>query len=105
MLEQKILEKFFPTLVTDCVKFHVAAKRYLCATDASYYNKLSNASIHSLKLQGGLMSDEEVSKFQKNKNLNDIIKVRYLDDEGKIQNMETPDFDYFIPIIKKVLKA
>ncbi|MFL2815305.1 MAG: HD domain-containing protein [Candidatus Puniceispirillales bacterium] len=101
----KILEKFFPTLVTDCVKFHVAAKRYLCATDASYYNKLSNASIHSLKLQGGLMSDEEVSKFQKNKNLNDIIKVRYLDDEGKIQNMETPDFDYFIPIIKKVLKA
>ena len=51
------------------------------------------------------MSDEEVSKFQKNKNLNDIIKVRYLDDEGKIQNMETPDFDYFIPIIKKVLKA
>ena len=98
----KILEKFFPTLVTDCVKFHVAAKRYLCATDASYYNKLSNASIHSLKLQGGLMSDEEVSKFQKNKNLNDIIKVRYLDDEGKIQNMETPDFDYFIPIIKKV---
>ena len=101
----KILEKFFPTLVTDCVKFHVAAKRYLCATDPSYYNKLSNASIHSLKLQGGLMSDEEVSKFQKNKNLNDIIKVRYLDDEGKIQNMETPDFDYFIPIIKKVLNA
>ena len=100
----KILEKFFPFLVTDCVKFHVAAKRNLCATDASYYNKLSNASIHSLKLQGGLMSNEEVSKFQKNKNLNDIIKVRYLDDEGKIQNVETPDFDYFIPMIKNVLK-
>ena len=28
----EILQDFFPTLVTDCVRHHVAAKRYLCAT-------------------------------------------------------------------------
>ena len=28
----RVLERFFPDIVTDCVRHHVAAKRYLCAT-------------------------------------------------------------------------
>ncbi len=100
----KILENFFPSIVTDCVKYHVAAKRYLCATSPDYLNKLSKASIHSLKLQGGPMSQEEIQEFQKNPNLDQIIKVRYLDDAGKNPSMKTPDFEYFAPMIKRLIE-
>ena len=44
-------------VVTECVRLHVAAKRYLCATDPTYFGKLSPASVHTLSLQGGPMSD------------------------------------------------
>ncbi len=51
-----MLEPFFPPIVIACVRLHVAAKRYLCATDASYFSQLSPASVHTLSLQGGPMS-------------------------------------------------
>ena len=100
----RILERFFPKLVVDCVKYHVSAKRYLCAKDPDYFSKLSDASIHSLKLQGGSMSKEEATQFEKNPNLGQIIKVRYFDDAGKEEGMKTPDFDYFIPMIERVVE-
>ena len=52
----QVLERFFPSLVIDCVRQHVAAKRYICATRPDYFERLSAASVHSLKLQGGPMS-------------------------------------------------
>ena len=100
----RILERFFPKLVVDCVKYHVSAKRYLCAKDPDYFSKLSDASIHSLKLQGGSMSKEETTQFEKNPNLDPIIKVRYFDDAGKEEGMKTLGFDYFIPMIERVVE-
>ena len=61
----EVLEAFFPTLITDCVRYHVAAKRYLCATRPEYFARLSEASVHSLNLQGGPMSDAEVAEFER----------------------------------------
>jgi predicted HD phosphohydrolase len=52
---------------------------------------LSEASIHSLNLQGGAMSPDEVAAFEENPNLETIIAVRYLDEAGKRPDMETPD--------------
>lgn len=101
----KVLEAFFPTLVTDCVRHHVAAKRYLCATKPEYYNRLSDASIHSLNLQGGPMSAEEVSALEKNPNLKEIIQVRYLDEAGKHADMETPPFAHFAPMVQRIVDA
>lgn len=99
----EILERFFPKLVVDCVRHHVAAKRYLCAVDASYHDALSVASQHSLKLQGGAMSRQEIEEFEKLEHLDDIVKVRLFDDAGKDPEMETPNFAYFAPMIKRVL--
>ena len=59
-----LLEGVFPQIVIDCVQHHVAAKRYLCAVDAAYHNGLSDASKHSLKLQGGPMDDAECKAFE-----------------------------------------
>ena len=100
----EVLAGFFPTIVTDCVRYHVAAKRYLCATKPEYFNRLSVASIHSLNLQGGPMSSDEVAEFEQNPNLSDIIKVRYLDEAGKDPDMETPDYWHFAPMVKRVVE-
>jgi len=99
----EVLERFFPSVITDCVRFHVAAKRYLCATQPSYFAKLSAASVHSLHLQGGPMNASEVSEFEKNPNLDKIVAVRYLDDAGKCPEMSTPDFWYFAPMVQNMV--
>jgi phosphonate degradation associated HDIG domain protein len=99
----EILEQFFPSIVTDCVRHHVAAKRYICATDPRYFDQLSIASIHSLKLQGGPMNAEEVAAFERHPNVRQIVKVRYLDDAGKVAGMATPGFSYYAPMVQRVV--
>ena len=101
----KVLEAFFPTVVTDCVRYHVAAKRYLCATRPEYFKRLSVASVHSLNLQGGPMSPDEVAEFEKNPNLAKIVQVRYLDEAGKSPDMVTPDYWHFAPMVQRVVDA
>ena len=101
----EVLEPYFPTLVTDCVRYHVAAKRYLCATKPEYFKRLSTASVHTLGLQGGPMNAEEVAEFQKNPNLDQIIQVRYLDEAGKHADMQTPPFAHFAPMVQRVVDA
>ena len=101
----KVLERFFPKVITDCVRYHVAAKRYLCATKPEYFERLSEASIHSLHLQGGPLNHMEVVEFEKNPNLDQIITVRYLDDAGKHAGMETPDYWYFAPMVQRMVNC
>lgn len=99
----KVLEPFFPPAVTECVRLHVAAKRYLCATKPEYFKRLSEASVHSLKLQGGPMSGDEAEAFEQNPCLKEIIQVRYLDDAGKRTDMVTPPFSHFAPRVQRVV--
>lgn len=99
----KVLAAFFPSIVTDCVRHHVAAKRYLCATDPAYFDRLSDASVHSLNLQGGPMGEDEVAAFAQNPNLADILQVRFLDEAGKEPDMNTPDFAHFAPMVQRVV--
>ncbi len=101
----KVLEPFFPRLVVDCVRHHVAAKRYLCATRPEYFNRLSKASVHSLNLQGGPMSADEVDEFEKYANLADLIKVRHYDDAGKRADLTTKPFSYYAPMVQNVVDA
>lgn len=99
----EVLGRFFPSVITDCVKYHVAAKRYLCATRPDYFKRLSPASVHTLELQGGPMSAAEVADFEANPNLKEIIQVRYLDEAGKRADMETPDYWHFAPMVQRMV--
>ncbi len=101
----RVMDGFFPTIVTDCIRWHVAAKRYLCATDPAYFGQLSEASVQSLNLQGGPMSDAEVTEFAKQPNLRDILQVRIWDDRGKVPGIETPSFDDYAPMLQRVVDA
>ena len=99
----KVLGDFFPSIVIDCVRHHVAAKRYLCATDPSYFDALSKASVHSLNLQGGPMSPDEVAGFESNPNVKDIVLVRRYDDRGKVAGLDVPDFSHYRDIVQSVV--
>lgn len=98
-----ILSAYFPPVVTQCVRCHVDAKRYLCATDETYFAKLSEASVHTLGLQGGPMNEREVKEFEKNPHLEAIVQVRYWDDQAKVPNHKTPDFEYYAPLLQRVV--
>lgn len=101
----KMLAPFFPTAVTDCIRYHVAAKRYLCATDAEYFAKLSDASVKTLELQGGPMSADEIAAFAQNPNLAAILQVRIWDDQGKVPGLRTPAFDHYAPLLQRVVNS
>ncbi|WP_417428666.1 HD domain-containing protein [Kiloniella sp.] len=100
-----VLEKFFPAVITECVRQHVAAKRYLCAKDEAYFSRLSDASIHTLNLQGGPMSEAEMQELEKNPHLKEIIQVRYWDDEGKNPAVTTPPYEHYAPILQRVVDS
>ena len=76
------LEKYFIEDILGPIKFHVKAKKYL-ARDKKYYELLSEASKISLKLQGGVMNNEEAKKFESNKFFENSIKLRKFDEIAK----------------------
>ena len=101
----RILEGAFPPLVVEAVKNHVDAKRYLCAVDSAYHDGLSDASVHSLKLQGGPMNADERAAFEENLYLDQILLVRRCDDKGKVAGLEVPPLDHYLPMMRRVLQG
>ena len=98
-----MLEPFFPPLVVACVRLHVAAKRYLCATDASYVGKLSPASVATLALQGGPLEADAVAEFERHPFYREAIRVRIWDESAKDPRAPTPTFSHFVPLLRRVL--
>ena len=99
-----VLAPFFPSVITECVRLHVPAKRYLCATDKGYHDRLSEASKHTLMLQGGPMSVEEVKDFESNPYHREAVRVRIWDDEGKKPGVVTPEFRHYVPLLQRVVE-
>jgi len=98
-----VLAPFFPPVIAECVRLHVPAKRYLCATDASYSDRLSDASRHTLSLQGGPMSAAEIAAFEANPYHREAVRVRIWDDKGKQPGMATPHFRHYVPLLQRVV--
>jgi [1-hydroxy-2-(trimethylamino)ethyl]phosphonate dioxygenase len=99
----QVLQRFFPPLVTDCVRLHVAAKRFLCAADANYFGKLSDASVKTLALQGGPMSAEEAAEFRNCPHFEDVVRVRLWDDAAKEPNRRVPAFEHYAALLQRVV--
>jgi predicted HD phosphohydrolase len=49
------------------------------------------------------MSQQECDAFKENPYLREIIMVRYWDDEGKDPNMITASFEYYAPLLQRVV--
>jgi predicted HD phosphohydrolase len=82
---------------------HAAAKRYLCTTDPSYYERLSPVSKRTMADQGGLMTPEEVAAFAANPWAEDLVALRRFDDEAKEPGMATSPLEAFRPMLERQL--
>lgn len=79
----RFLARWFGADVTEPIRLHVAAKRYLCAVESGYSAGLSPASIRSLELQGGPMTPDESVEFAKFGGAAAATSLRRWDDLAK----------------------
>ena len=86
----------FGLVVSEPVRMHVEAKRYLCAIEPDYYGGLSAASQYTLTKQGGPMTDDESSQFAKRPYADDAVLLRRYDDgAGKRSGADVADLSHF----------
>ena len=98
------LERHFIPAVTQPVRLHVMAKRYLCSTDPGYLSLLSAPSVLSLGLQGGLLSSEEIAAFEKNEFAAAAVQLRKWDDVAKDAEAVSASLESFVPYLVVSLK-
>ncbi len=90
-----VLQMGFSNRIAKLVQSHVAAKRYLTATDAAYYKKLSEASRETLRLQGGPMNPDEIAALEADPLYLQYIQLRLWDEQAKNTNTPLPDLELY----------
>ena len=99
------LAKRFPPGVSEPVRLHVTAKRYLCAVEKDYFDKLSAASVYTLSQQGGPMSDAEVRAFAATPHLESAVRLRRWDDSGKVTGITVHDLSYYRAMLGRIARV
>ncbi|MEL6261403.1 MAG: phosphonate degradation HD-domain oxygenase [Cyanobacteria bacterium J06626_6] len=94
------LKHLFPKSVTEPIRLHVNAKRYLCAVDEEYWDSLSPASKLSLELQGGIFSEDEARVFIEQPYAKDAVQLRIWDDLSKDPAIQTADLYSFFAVLE-----
>ena len=100
----RLLSRWFPPAVTEPVRLHVAAKRYLCATEPGYFESLSPASVRTLGFQGGPMSAVEAAEFAAGPYAADAVTVRRWDEAAKDPDAAVPSFEHFAPLLTRLVR-
>ena len=95
LLGARWLASRFGAEVSEPVRLHVPAKRYLCATQPEYLSRLSSASVVTLRLQGGPMSASEVAQFEQLPFSREALRLRHWDDQAKIHGLVTAPWDEY----------
>jgi len=102
LLAIPFLSAGFDEAVTEPVRLHVEAKRFLVRVDPHYARQLSPASLHSLALQGGAMSDDEIDRFEVLPYARDAVQLRRWDDLAKQPGKATPPLAYYLALLDDV---
>jgi gamma-butyrobetaine dioxygenase len=95
----------FPAGVSEPVRLHVAAKRYLCAVEPGYFDRLSAASKYSLSKQGGPMTPDEAAQFAGRPFCESAVRLRRWDDCGKVAGMAVPPLESYRQMIATALET
>jgi gamma-butyrobetaine dioxygenase len=85
--------------VTEPVRLHVQAKRYLCTIDPDYRSRLSPESRRTLGPQGGLLDEEAREAFATHPFSADALALRRYDDQAKVPGAATPDLEHFARLL------
>lgn len=95
VLGAKYLAIRFGPEVTQPILLHVQAKRYLCTTDPDYLATLSEASSHSLTLQGGPLSQTQCEAFENEPYFQDALLLRRFDEKAKDPSFKSEPWEAF----------
>ncbi|MEI6215922.1 MAG: HD domain-containing protein [Actinomycetes bacterium] len=95
----------FPSTVSEPVRLHVMAKRYLVSTNPAYRELLSAASLHTLKLQGGFLTELEIAAFLSDPNSEAAIQIRLWDDQAKTPGLITSELSMLKERVERVALA
>lgn len=99
------LARWFGPEVTEPVRLHVAAKRYLCAVEPEYFGRLSEASVHTLRVQGGPMSQNEVRDFEAEAFGAEAVRLRRWDEGAKdVRVTAVAGFAHYRPLLARLLR-
>jgi phosphonate degradation associated HDIG domain protein len=104
-LAYKWLSAHFGPEVTEPVRLHVDAKRYLCAVEPEYWASLSPVSQHSLELQGGIFSEDEAREFEQSPYYDSGVRLRRWDDRAKVVGLDTPSLDHFLKYVRRAQRG
>ncbi len=89
------LARHFGPSVTEPIRMHVDAKRYLCAVEPGYWGALSEGSQQSLEVQGGRFSAAEAKRFIERPFAVDAVALRRWDDGAKVEAWEVPALESY----------
>jgi predicted HD phosphohydrolase len=98
------LAQWFGGEVTEPVRLHVAAKRYLCAVEPGYLAALSPASRDTLRMQGGPMGQAERAEFEAHPQACAALRLRRWDDAARDPAAAPPAFGYYRSILRRLLR-
>jgi phosphonate degradation associated HDIG domain protein len=90
------LRGLFGAGVTQPIRLHVDAKRYLCATRAGYRAALTEDSKRSLLLQGGVFDPTQVEAFLRQPGAPEAVRLRVWDDLAKQEGLATPPLAHYL---------
>jgi len=96
------LAGLFGPAVIQPIALHVAAKRFLCATQPTYFDALSPASKTSLRLQGGPFDAAQVAGFKRQVYWREALTLRTYDDTAKSAIPCNRTFAEFAPLMREV---
>ena len=97
------LARRFAREISEPVRLHVPAKRYLCATNPAYVARLSSASVRTLELQGGPYTPQQVAEFEREPFFREAVQVRWCDDEGKVAGLAVPGLASYRTLIEQAV--
>lgn len=95
------LAELFGPAVTEPIRLHVQAKRYLVGRSPGYAAALSTDSQRSLKLQGGPMSAAERDAFDRTPYAADAIRLRCWDDLAKDPGASSLRIESFLVALRR----
>ena len=92
-------ERGFSARVAALVGGHVEAKRYLTRTNPAYFAKLSPASVTTLQLQGGPMTEEQAAAFESDPFKEQKLRLSSWDETGKRPGWMVAPLSSYRPIL------
>jgi phosphonate degradation associated HDIG domain protein len=102
---QWLLGRGFSERLAYLVGGHVDAKRYLTSTNPDYMKRLSAASVETLQLQGGPMTDTEADRFAETADLKDVLRLRSWDEMAKDPAWSGPDLESYRDMMIRHLES